>query len=174
MNPNQNRKRDEHLGCAISVNKCCGHLPTQTVETHLVEVDGHGAVAHFRGFMIGVADGWECHPSGSRPHRHAQSVTRWLSWGGGVAHHQTLPLQHDRFCVILAVDLWGPPMDEKQQSNKKDQTGSKVWQRGKRWTGHSSEWCWALGAGVFYSQNSDNMATTNLQRVCIFLECTSL
>lgn len=94
--------------------------------------------------MVGVTDGWKCHPTSSWPYRHAQSITRWLWCGIGVTHHQTLSLQHDWLCVILATDLWWPPVDKKQQSNKEDATGNKVEWRGRRWMGHSSKWGWTL------------------------------
>lgn len=104
--------------------------------THLVKVDGHGAVAHLRGFMVGVTDGWKRYPTSSWPDRHAQSVARWLGRRGGVAHHQTLSLQHDWLRVILAPDLRGPPKGQKQQSND-HVVRRKVGRGGRRRTGHS-------------------------------------
>lgn len=108
--------------------------------THLVKVDGHGAVAHLGGLMVGASDGWKGHPTSSGPHRHAQSATWRLSWGGWVAHHQTLSLQHNRLCVILTTHLWWSQVDKKEKSNKKDVAMSKVVMRWRRWTGHSSKW----------------------------------
>lgn len=167
-----------NLLLVVLCNQYWHFLFTQTNETYLVKVDGHGAVAHLRGFMVGVTDGWKCHPAGSWPHRHSQGITRWFGRGGGVAHHQTLSLQHDWLCVILATDLWGPPKDQKQQSNEKDWVETKPRWRGRRWTRHSSKWGWTLGvfglAWCFYSQHGDCMATSNLQKDRVFLEYTSL
>lgn len=112
---------------------------TRTAETHLVEVDSHGAVAHLRRFMIIVSDGWKRHATGSWPHWHAQSIARGLCRRGGVTHHQALSLQHDGLCIVLADDLWGPPADKKQQSSEKDVAGSGVGKSGARWTGHSAK-----------------------------------
>lgn len=138
-----------------------------TTETNLVKVDGHGAVAHLWRFMVGVTNGRKRHPAGSWPHRHAQSITWWLRRRGGVAHHQTLSLQHDWLCVVLATDLWWPPKDQKQKSDEEDWAGREVGQRERRWTGHSSKWGWALGVLGF-------CWCPNLQQERVFLKYTSL
>lgn len=108
-------------------------VETQTA-THLVEVDGHGTVAHLWGFVVGVTDGRKRHPASARPHGHAQSVARRFRGRRGVTHHQTFSLQHYRFCVILAADLGGPPKNQEQQSER-DRAARKG---GRAQTRHSS------------------------------------
>ena len=62
----------------IQVRECCLmklpasmsfllHLETYLqLNTHIIKVDDHGAVAHVRGFVVGLAAGGEGHSAGAR------------------------------------------------------------------------------------------------------------
>lgn len=83
--------------------------------THIIEVDDHGAVAHVRRLVIGLAAGGEGHPAGAGPDRHAQGVTCRLGWRSGVTYDQTFPLKDDGLCVILAPRPRGSPEQKHSQ-----------------------------------------------------------
>lgn len=73
------------------------------LSSDLVKIDGHRRVAHLWRLMVGSTHGGKSHlcPSGAN----------WYAkWGGDrsvrrrvrVAHHKTLPFEHDGFRVVLA------------------------------------------------------------------------
>lgn len=83
--------------------------------THIIKVDDHGAVAHVRRLVVGLAAGGERHPTGARADWHAQGVTSRLGWRSGVTYDQAFTLEDDGFCVILAPWLHGSPEQEQSQ-----------------------------------------------------------
>lgn len=85
--------------------------------THIIEVDDHGAVAHVRGLVIGLAAGGEGHPAGAGPDRHAQGITCRLGWRSGVTYDQTFPLKDDGLCVVLAPRPRGSPEQKHSQQH---------------------------------------------------------
>lgn len=100
----------------------------------LVEVDGHGAVAHLRRLVIGAARGRESHLGAARAHGDAQ---RWSNGAVGgrarVAYHQALALQHDRLGVILRAHrrATGGQQEEQKSQHRRHAgvTASRLRQR---------------------------------------------
>lgn len=99
-----------------------GELPwallAAELRTHIVEVDDHGAVAHVRGLVVGLAAGWESHSSRAGADRHAQGRAGGLGRRAGVTHHQTFPLQDDGLGVILPAGLQRTPEQERTQQGQ--------------------------------------------------------
>lgn len=76
---------------------------TQVFVPYPIKVDDHGPVAHFRRFVVGVSDGREGNFGAAGAHRDAQRGARRVRRRVGVAHHQALPLQDDRFRLVLSA-----------------------------------------------------------------------
>lgn len=92
---------------------------TLELHTHVIEVDDHGAVAHVRGLVVGLAAGGEGHSAGAGADRHPQGRAGGLGRRTGVAHHQTFPLQDDGLCVVLPAGLqWTPEQERAQQGQE--------------------------------------------------------
>lgn len=101
------------------------------VGSHLVEIYGHGRVAHLWRLMIGPTHGGKRHLCPSGAHWYAKrgghpSVRRRVR----VADHEALPLQHDGFRVVLAEAKNHAASQEEGQCQ--DGTGS----RAARWWHH--------------------------------------
>ncbi len=58
-----------------------------SMHRYLVEVYGHGAVAHLRRFVVVVPHSREGDAAASRAHRHSQSIPGRFCGRSGVANH---------------------------------------------------------------------------------------
>lgn len=91
----------------------------------LVEVDGHGAVAHLGRLVIGAARSRESHLGAAGAHGDAERGADGAVGGrAGVAHHQALALQHDGLRVVLGGHSRGAPGQQQEQKGQPSpQTG---------------------------------------------------
>lgn len=96
---------------------CIKHKHQQS-HTHIIKVDDHGAVAHVRGLVIGLAAGGEGNAAGPGANRHSQGVAGRLGRRSGVAYDQAFPLKDDGLCVILAPGPQGSPQKEHTQQQQ--------------------------------------------------------